>query len=53
MPVLFFQNYSKIYYASYCSLSTCLCLVMIAFAILLPFFIAFASDGKTSNILSY
>jgi len=46
MPALFFENYSKTYYAPYCSTSTCLCLVMIIFAIIFPFLVAYASDGK-------
>lgn len=46
MPVLFYENFNRIYYAPWCSLSTCVTLVMIVFVIILPFFAAFASDSK-------
>lgn len=46
MPVVFIENYSKFYYASYCSMSSCVCGILAVFAILLPFFTAFATDSK-------
>ncbi len=46
MPVLFYENYSKVYYSPLYSLSTCVCAVLAVFTILLPFFAAFASESK-------
>lgn len=47
MPVLFVESFHKSYYAPLFSLSTCVCLIMIAFVIILPFFAAFATDGNS------
>lgn len=46
MPLLFFESYSKYYYSSYYSLSTCVCAAMAITAFLLPLFAAFVSGGK-------
>ncbi len=46
MPVLFYENYAKIYYSPLFSMSTCVCTIMAVFVVLLPFFAAFASDSK-------
>lgn len=46
MPVLFYENYAKLYYSPFFSMSTCVCTIMTVFVVLLPFFAAFASDSK-------
>jgi hypothetical protein len=52
MPALFFENYTKTYYAPWCSLSTCVTIVLMLFLFLLPFFAAFATDGM-NKIMNY
>jgi hypothetical protein len=51
MPVLFYENYSKSYYASTGSMSTCVCAVLTVFAVLLPFFAAFATESIIYNLI--
>ena len=46
MPILFFENFTKSYYAPIVSMSSCICLLLAIVTIVLPFFAAFATDGK-------
>ncbi len=45
MPILFFESFTKSYYAPIVSMSSCICLLLAIFTIALPFFAAFATDG--------
>lgn len=46
MPILFFESFTKSYYAPIISMSSCICLLLVIVAIVLPFFAAFATDGN-------
>lgn len=45
MPILFFESFTKSYYAPIVSMSSCICLLLAIVTIVLPFFAAFATDG--------
>jgi hypothetical protein len=46
MPVVFIENYFKIYSAPCFSISTLVCILLAIFMIILPFFIADVTNGK-------
>jgi len=46
MPVLFSESFTKSYYSPIFSVSTCICLLLTIFTLILPFFAAFETNGN-------